>query len=148
MFKTRMMSRLGLFFIVAALAATALAATNPNPSGKISIESTSIAAGVGVSWGDGVLSFKGKQYRFSVDGLSLVDWGISKASAVGEVYNLTDVSKFNGTYLAGEAGFALVGGMGGVSMRNDQGVVLILRSVSKGAKLQLGPGGIKLTLKQ
>jgi len=143
-----MMSRLGLFFIVAALAATALAATNPNPSGKISIESTSIAAGVGVSWGDGVLSFKGKQYRFSVDGLSLVDWGISKASAVGEVYNLTDVSKFNGTYLAGEAGFALVGGMGGVSMRNDQGVVLILRSVSKGAKLQLGPGGIKLTLKQ
>jgi len=142
-----MMSRLGLFFIVAALAATALAATNPNPSGKISIESTSIAAGVGVSWGDGVLSFKGKQYRFSVDGLSLVDWGISKASAVGEVYNLTDVSKFNGTYLAGEAGFALVGGMGGVSMRNDQGVVLILRSVSKGAKLQLGPGGIKLTLK-
>lgn len=147
MFKTRMMSRLGLFFIVAALAATALAA-NPNPSGKISIESTSIAAGVGVSWGDGVLSFKGKQYHFSVDGLSLVDWGISKASAVGEVYNLTDVSKFNGTYLAGEAGFALVGGMGGVSMRNDQGVVLILRSVSKGAKLQLGPGGIKLTLKQ
>ena len=142
-----MMSRSGLFFLVAALAATALAATNPNPSGKISIESTSIAAGVGVSWGDGVLSFKGKQYRFSVDGLSLVDWGISKASAVGEVYNLTDVSKFNGTYLAGEAGFALVGGMGGVSMRNDQGVVLILRSVSKGAKLQLGPGGIKLTLK-
>ena len=147
MFKTRMMSRSALFFLVAALAATALAATSPNPSGKISIESTSIAAGVGVSWGDGVLSFKGKEYRFSVDGLSLVDWGISKASAVGEVYNLTDVSKLSGTYLAGEAGFALVGGMGGVSMRNDNGVVLILRSVSKGAKLQLGPGGIKLTLK-
>jgi hypothetical protein len=50
--------------------------------------------------------------------------------------------------LAGEAGFALVGGMGGVSMRNDQGVVLILRSVSKGAKLQLGPSGLKITLKQ
>ena len=148
MFKTRMMSRVGLFFMIAALAATALAATNPTPSGKVSIESTSIPAGVGVSWGDGLLSFKGKQYRFSVDGLSLVDWGISKASAVGEVYNLTDVSKLNGNYLAGEAGFALVGGMGGVSMRNDQGVVLILRSVSKGAKLQLGPGGIKLTLKQ
>jgi hypothetical protein len=148
MFKTRMMSRVALFFLVAALAATALAAQNPNPSGKISIESTSIAAGVGVSWGDGVLSFKGKQYRFSVDGLSLVDWGISKASAVGEVYNLTDVSKLNGNYLAGEAGFALVGGMGGVSMRNEAGVVLILRSVSKGAKLQLGPSGLKITLKQ
>ena len=112
MFKTRMMSRVALFFLVAALAATALAAQNPNPSGKISIESTSIAAGVGVSWGDGVLSFKGKQYRFSVDGLSLVDWGISKASAVGEVYNLTDVSKLNGNYLAGEAGGRITTGFG------------------------------------
>ena len=38
--------------------------------------------------------------------------GISKASARGDVYNLTDVAKIAGTYVAGEAGIALAGGVG------------------------------------
>ena len=148
MVKTRIVSRFAFLSVVVVLAATVLAATNPTPSGRVSIDSRSIAVGVGISWGDGILKMQGKEYHFSVDGLSLVDFGISKASAVGEVYNLTDVSKLDGTYLAGEAGFALARGMGGISMRNQNGVVLILRSVSRGAKLQLGPGGINIKLKQ
>jgi hypothetical protein len=133
--------------LVLALATTAVPAQSPEPSGKVSIDSTSIAVGIGVSWGDGKLNFKGKDYSFSVKGLSLVDWGISKANAVGEVYNLTDVSKFGGDYLAGEAGFALAGGMGGISMRNANGVIMVLRSVSTGAKLQLGPSGLNISMK-
>jgi hypothetical protein len=108
--------------------------------GKVAIQSTSIAAGIGVSWGDGQLNFKGKQYLFSIEGLTLVDVGISKASAVGDVYDLKDISQFEGTYVAGEAGFALAGGMGGMSLRNQNGVVMHLRSVTQGAKLQLGRG--------
>ena len=146
MSKFRTVSGIALFLVLA-LATTAVRAQNPNPSGKVSIESTSIAAGIGVSWGDGILSFQGKQIHFSVDGLTLVDFGISTASAVGEVYNLTDVSNFAGSYLAGEAGFALAGGMGGVSMRNQNGVIIVLRSVSQGAKLQLGPSGLNIKLK-
>jgi hypothetical protein len=76
-----------------------------------------------------------------------VDLGIAKASAVGEVYNLTDLAKFEGNYVAGEAGFALAGGMGGISLRNQNGVVMHLRSVSQGAKLQLGPSGMTIKLK-
>jgi hypothetical protein len=147
MSKFRAVSTIALFLILA-LATTAVPAQSPDPSGKVSIETTSIAAGIGVSWGDGILSFEGKQIRFSVDGLTLVDFGISKASAVGEVYNLGDVSKFEGNYLAGEAGFALGGGMGGISMRNQNGVVMILRSVTQGARLQLGPSGLSIKLKQ
>jgi len=146
MFNVRTVSRIALFLVLA-LATTAVPAQSPTPSGKVSIDSTSIAAGIGVSWGDGKLNFKGKDIAFSVKGLSLVDFGISKASAVGEVYNLTDVSKFAGNYVAGEAGFALAGGMGGISMRNSNGVVMILRSVSAGATLQLGPSGLDITLK-
>src|SRR5262250_1982761 len=107
MSKVRIVSSIALFLVLAL--ATSVPAQSPNPSGKVSIESTSIAAGIGVSWGDGILSFQGKEIHFSVGGLSLVDFGISKASAVGEVYNLTDLSKFPGNYLAGEAGFALAG---------------------------------------
>ncbi len=147
MYQVRTVSRIALFLVMA-LATTAVPAQGPEPSGKVSIESTSIAVGIGVSWGDGKLSLKGKEYRFSIEGLTLVDFGISKASAVGEVYNLTDVSKFEGNYVAGEAGFALGGGMSGMSLRNQNGVVMFLHSVSQGARLQLGPAGMNIKLKQ
>jgi len=147
MSKVRTVSRLALFFLVMAVATTAVAAEKAKPSGKVSIESTSIAAGIGVSWGDGKLNFKGKDLPFSVEGLSLVDWGISKASATGDVYNLTDAAKFAGTYVAAEAGLTLAGGMGGMVLRNANGVVIHLRSVSQGAQLQLGTSGLIIKMK-
>ncbi len=134
--------------LVAAMAINAAAAESPKPSGTVTIESRSIAAGIGVTWGDGKLSFQGKEIPFSIDGLTLVDFGLSKASATGEVYNLTDISMFDGTYAAAEAGFALAGGMGGMVLRNQNGVVIHIHSVSQGAKLQLGTSGLNLKLKK
>jgi len=146
MFKVRIVSGIALFLVLA-LATTAVAAEKATPSGKVSIESRSIAAGVGVTWGDGNLTFKGKVYPFSIDGLSLVDWGIAKVSATGDVYNLTDPAKFAGTYVAAEAGLTLAGGMGGMVLRNENGVVLHIRSTSRGARLTLGTSGLRITMK-
>jgi Envelope integrity protein A len=143
----RKVSRFALFFLVMAVATTAVAAEKATPSGKVTMESTSIAAGIGVTWGDGKLTFKGKTYPFSIDGLTLVDWGISKAQANGDVYNLTDPAKLGGTYLAAEAGLTLAGGMGGMVLRNQDNVVLHLRSVSQGARLQLGTSGLIIKMK-
>jgi hypothetical protein len=140
-------SGLALFFMVMTLASNAVAAEKATPSGKITIESRSIAAGVGVTWGDGKLTFKGKTYPFSIDGLTLVDFGISKASAVGDVYNLTDSAKLAGTYVAAEAGIALAGGVGGMVLRNQDGVIIHVHSVSRGAKLQLGTSGLTIKMK-
>jgi len=134
--------------LVAAMAINAAAAEGPKPSGKVSIESRSIAAGIGVTWGEGKLSFQGKDSPFSIDGLTLVDFGISKASVAGEVYNLTDISKFDGTYVAAEAGFALAGGVGGIALRNQNGVVMHLHSVTQGVKIQLGTSGLTVKLKK
>jgi hypothetical protein len=148
MSKLQTISRFALFFLVLGLASDAVPAEKMTPSGTVSIETKSIAAGIGVTWGDGKLSFKGKEYPFTVDGLTLVDFGFSKVNAVGDVFNLTDVSKFPGIYVAAEAGFALAGGMGGMVLRNADGVVMHIRSVSQGAKLQLGPSGLTIKLKQ
>jgi hypothetical protein len=145
MFKLRTSST--VVFLLALLSATGFSGESQKPSAKVTIESKSIAAGIGVTWGEGKLSFKGKDYLFSVDGLTVVDIGISKASAVGDVYNLTDAAKFSGTYVAAEAGFTLAGGMGGMVLRNQEGVVMHIRSVSKGAKLQLGTSGLNIKLK-
>ena len=147
MSKILTVSRLALFFMVMALASNAVAAENATPSGKLTIESKSIAAGIGITWGDGKLNFKGKDYPFSIDGLTLVDFGISKASAAGEVYNLTDPAKLVGTYVAAEAGITLAGGVGGIALRNQDGVIIHLHSVSKGVKLQLGTSGMTIKMK-
>ena len=147
MFKVGTVSRWALLFLVVAFASYAVAAQKATPSGKVTLETTSIAAGVGVSWGDGKLTFKGKTYPFSIDGLSLVDWGISKAQANGDVYNLKDPANFGGTYVAAEAGLTLAGGMGGMVLRNQDGVLLHLRSVSQGARLQLGTSGLIIKMK-
>ncbi|HEY6366440.1 MAG TPA: EipA family protein [Candidatus Binatia bacterium] len=147
MFKVRTVSRFALFLFVATLATTAISGEARKPSGRVTMESKSIAAGIGVTWGDGKLTFKGKDYPFTVNGLSVVDWGISRANAVGDVYNLTDVSKFAGTYVAAEAGFTLAGGMGGITMRNSEGVVINLRSTSRGASLTLGTSGLTIAMK-
>ena len=47
------------------------------------MESKSIAAGIRITWGNGKLTFKGKDYP--IDGLTLVDFGSSKASATGGI---------------------------------------------------------------
>ena len=144
MFKGRNFFRVAPLLLVMALATTAANAQSDAPSGKVSIETTSIAAGIGLSWGNGKLNFNGREYRFSIDGVTLIDFGISKSSAVGEVYNLTDMAKFEGNYVAAEVSFTLGGGMGGVALRNSNGVIMHLSSVSQGARIQLGSSGMNI----
>jgi hypothetical protein len=148
MAKVPVFAALALCVLLAVCAIHYAHGQSPTPSGKISIESNSIALAVGVNWGDGRLIFKGKHQLFAVNGLTLVDVGIVKASAIGEVYNLTDISQFEGTYLAGEAGFDLAGGMGGIAMRNKNGVVLHMRGDSEEALLQLAPSGVTIKFRK
>ena len=50
-------------------------ASGDEPSATVSIESTSVAIGIGVQWGHGTLKYKGQEYKFSIGGLSVVDLG-------------------------------------------------------------------------
>ena len=127
--------------------ASAVAAQD-KPSGKVWVESKSVALGVGVSWGDGKLTYKGKDYPFSVNGLSVVDLGVAKVTANGEVFNLKKLSDFSGNYVAGEAGAAVGGGAGAVTMKNQHGVVMKLTGTGTGVKFTLAGTGVDVKLKQ
>lgn len=116
-------------------------------SGKISIQSTSVAAGVGVQWGDGTLTYNGKHYSFSLQGLELVGLGYAEVKAHGTVSNLTQLSDFDGVYAAAEAGVAAGSGPATVTMKNPNGVVITLHAVQEGAKLTLAAGGVNVKLK-
>ena len=117
------------------------------PSGTVKLRSKSIALGAGVSWGDGVLTFAGKDYPFSVSELSLLDLGASAVTSTGRVYNLNNPADFSGNYVATQATFAVAGGSGELTMTNAKGVVITLSSQESGTQLTAGPSGINLKLK-
>jgi hypothetical protein len=116
------------------------------PPPFVTLESRSIAAGVGISWGDGVISFEGQRHAFSVAGLSLGDLGVAKLISEGAVSNLDELADFEGHYVAVEAGAAAGVGASVVSMRNQNGVVINLKSEVEGVQLSLGPEGLRITL--
>jgi hypothetical protein len=122
-------------------------AADPPPSGTVKMSSKAVAIGIGVSWGDGTLTFGGKTYPFSVDGLSVVDLGVTDITTTGEVFNLKNVADFSGNYVSGEAGIAIAGGPTDTIMKNENGVVLRLHGTQKGARLTLAAGGVKLKIK-
>jgi len=143
-----MMARAWIWVVAAALVCVGgTAAADDKPSGTVTIESKSVALGVGVSWGDGKLTYEGKTHTFSVKGLSVVDLGVSKVSARGKVFNLKKLEDFAGTYAAAQAGAAVGGGMSVVALRNQNGVVLELTSTQTGVKFTLAGEGIEVKLK-
>jgi hypothetical protein len=143
------MARAWIWVVAAALVCVGgtAVAQDKEPSGTVTIESKSVALGVGVSWGDGKLDYQGKTHTFSVKGLSVLDLGVSKVSARGKVFNLKKLEDFTGTYAAAQAGAAVGGGMSVVALRNQNGVVMEVTATQTGVKLTLAGEGIEVKLK-
>jgi len=133
-----------LLAIVFCVVIAGTAAAQDTPSGTVSITSKSIALGIGVSWGHGTLKYKGKEYKFSLEGISVVDVGISTLSASGEVYHLNNISDFAGQFTAFEAAATLAGGGAYTTMKNQNGVVMKIKATTKGLSLTLAPKGVKV----
>jgi hypothetical protein len=129
------------------LTAAIASAQSGLPSGSVTIESKSIAIGIGVSWGDGTFLYKDKPHPFSVSGLSVGDLGVSRVTARGEVYNLKKLEDFSGNYVAAEAGATVGGGAGATIMKNQHGVIMKLTDTSQGAQLTLAAKGVDVKLK-
>ena len=114
--------------------------------GTVNFAGGSVAAGVGYSWGQGTLDFQGKTHHFKIDGFNVGDVGIARIDATGDVYNLTSMADFDGTYAAAGLGAALAAGGSIMTMQNPHGVVMQIRSTTAGLRLNLGPSGITVTM--
>ena len=134
------------------LAQAGYAAETPDakatPDAKVRITGKSVSAGVGFSWGSGVLTYKGRDYPFTVSGLSAGNVGASSADLSGEVLNLKNVDDFNGTFTSAGAGATVGGGAGGMTMKNQNGVVMNVVATTQGLALKLGVDGVKVQLKK
>ena len=116
------------------------------PPAFVRLETTSIAAGIGISWGDGTLTFEGRNYDFELAGVSLLDLGASSSVSVGDVQNLENLADFEGTYVAVGAAGAAGPGASAVTMRNENGVVITLSSELQGVQIALATQGLRITL--
>jgi hypothetical protein len=103
---------------------------------------------VGAGGGSGVLRYRGRDYPFTVSGLSLgVTAGASVSQLEGRALGIRQVSDFAGTYSSVGAGGALVGGIGGVRLGNEKGVVISLRGPRAGMEFAANNGKISISLK-
>jgi hypothetical protein len=115
------------------------------PNATVNLNVTQATIGLGVSWGDGTLHFKGKDYKFKVKGLNMVGLGVTSINAKGDVYNLQKLDDFPGTYYGVEAGATVIKGSAGMVLKNSTGVVLNLKSEQTGAALKLGNEGLSIS---
>lgn len=128
------------------LIASVASAQEKIPSGTIEIDETQLGFIIGGDIGKGILHYKGVDFYFKTGGIKVGGMGIAKISAVGEAYDLFDIDQFPGTYVTGDYGIALGGGVGGLVLKNENGVFLRLRSTLEGVALAVGLEGMTIKL--
>lgn len=142
---------IGLLIVNIISAATITPVIAQEPDGIVKITRRSVSEAVGLSWGDGVLSFKGKDYAFTFQASGLlreIDPSISVAELSGQVFNLKQLQDFNGNYKIVKAAGSVSGGGGFAEMKNQNGVIVNMVSITGGHKFTLGAAGMTIELKK
>jgi hypothetical protein len=121
------------------------------PDGTIKITSRRVAQGIGLSWGEGVLTYKGRDYSFTFQASGLfrdVDTKMAAAELSGRVFELKRLEDFSGNYQRVESETAAGGTAAGAAMKNQKGVVVNLVSTVEGRKFVLAREGMDIELKK
>jgi hypothetical protein len=139
-----------LFALTILLLAHTSAAPAQVPDGTLKITRRTVSPGVGLEWGQGVLTYNGRDYPFSyrAGGPSRdVDTEITTVELSGQVFNLKNPEDFNGKYHKVETEGPLSGGSR-VTMKNQNGVVVNVVSPIEGRKFDLTSWGLDVELKK
>jgi hypothetical protein len=131
--------------------AAAVGVTAPSRAITGTVRVTVAKAGfvVGAGGGRGTLTFRHRNYPFTVQGLSLgLTAGASINKLVGRADYINELGDFAGTYSVVGAGGALIGGVGGVQLKNDKGVVITLQGPKGGLEVSANVTKVVITLDQ
>jgi hypothetical protein len=132
------MSRRRTFWtaIVALAASIGLAMPSEAVTGTVRVTVTKAGFVLGAGGGRGTLSFRHRLYPFTVQGLSLgLTAGASINRLTGRADYINELSDFSGSYSVVGAGAALAGGVGGVQLKNDKGVIITLQGAKGGLEV-------------
>jgi hypothetical protein len=132
--------------IVTTMMLTGAASRSYAETGSVRIKVTKVGFIVGVGGGSGTLTFKGKNYRLSIGGVSAGTIGVAGVDLVGTASNLRTAADIAGTYSAVSAGIAVAGGAKAATLQNANGVVLQLRGRQVGFEASLSLSGLTISL--
>jgi len=138
---------LGSAFLVAAVILTVAPSLSYAESGSVSMKISKVGFIVGVGGGSGTLTFKGKQYRLSIGGVSAGTIGVASMNLVGTATNLRTAADIAGSYSAASAGLAVAGGAKVATLQNSNGVVLQLQGRQVGFEASLAVSGMTISLR-
>ncbi len=115
-------------------------------SGTLQFSMTQMGFLLGVRWGEGVLTLNdGFQLSFDVSGAKLLETGIATANFEGEVYNLTNVEDFEGTYYGASTKITIIKGKGELQTNNSNCVYIRARSTGGGLQVSApAPEGLSI----
>lgn len=115
-------------------------------TGTVHIKVFKIGFIVGLGGGSGTLTYHGHTYRLRVGGISAGTIGIAGVRLTGTAHNLFNPADIAGTYGAGSASVAIIGGAKVARLQNERGVVLELHGVQVGLEASLSLGGMTIAL--
>jgi hypothetical protein len=121
-----------------------------SPDATLKITRRSVAEGIGLTWGEGVLTFQNKEYPFTFHAsgrLREVDVKMTAAELSGQVFNLKNLEDFNGNYKINDGERTPSGGGTRATVTNQKGVVVNLISNVEGRKFSITRDGIDIELK-
>jgi hypothetical protein len=134
---------------VALLAARTLPAQaeDEKPTGFVEIEQWQVAFIGSGNLGGGKLHFQGKTYPFTVGGLGIGGFGVSKMECTGSVYGLKRLADFPGAYVQGRYGAVVADVSGGkLWLKNANDVGMGLEAKRTGLALSLGGDAVYINL--
>jgi hypothetical protein len=145
---TKYRSRIVATIFAGLLVATSLPSTARAETGAVRVVFTKGGFIVGVGGGEGVLTFRGNNYPFSVSGMSVgFTIGASTTKLIGHALNIRSPGDIAGNYAVIGAGGALAAGAGGVQLQNEKGVILQLHGPKVGVELSAAVGGVSIALR-
>jgi hypothetical protein len=118
------------------------------PDGTIDMQQVQVAYLASGGGGSGTLFYKGAAYPFTVGGVGIGGIGASTITASGDVYKLSSLAQFQGTYGQARYGFAIgTDSAGDLWLQNEAGVILHLKAKRKGLMLSLGGDAVVISMK-
>jgi hypothetical protein len=128
--------RIGLVSLAVLVASMSAATPSLAITGSVRVTVAKAGFIVGAGGGRGFLTFRHRNYPFTVQGLSLgFTAGASVNKLVGRAQYINEFRDFTGTYSVVGAGAALFGGIGGVQLKNDKGVIITLQGPKGGLEV-------------
>ncbi len=121
-------------------------AEDSQPDATITLLGGSVGVGVGVRWGQGVLTYRGAAYPITVEGFLMGEVGVTTGKVEGAVFNLHRIEDFAGTYVSASTGVTVADGGVVTAMWNLQGVRITLTGPTQGLAVQLATEWLRARL--